>query len=553
MKKIYSLLSIVTLLALRTTFANPDNFPTVQEQLENLNKNWKGKNLEYKVLKEQIPLTDDISLIQMHLSLVEKTLRNKTTNELSAEQRLNRLKCLDILHNYWMKGVFPKNLYHTTRTPYFIDKFGTACAVGQLIISTGYGEFAKKVMEDNNNAYISELNSCYSEINEWATTFGFTVEELSWIQPCYGSVGGTGTLNVSCNGGSNGYFSPSPSGGVPPYTYETYSWNGTGWSLLWCGGSNLVAGYYKCTVTDAMGVQQDYFATITEPPPITQTISLINDNGSCNGSAFVAASGGTPGYSYSWAPGGNTNDTITNLCANTYSLTITDNNGCISEETVTISLATNQAPKVNCSNVTYFTDTLYISPGNNLVTDSIYYNDTLDIAYPTHCLLLSDTTIISTRIGSSDGCNIFTGLSSAPSSEDDTVYFEYPIRFKSTSYPNNTIVNGYFHLLRYDINDTAADCLYPVTIILQNPTGISEKSFEQLHIYPNPTSGFLTFDTKTSNTTLITISNSLGQSIRQIFLQPGENENDISDLTPGLYIIEITAEQKTIRQKIIKE
>jgi hypothetical protein len=212
-----------------------------------------------------------------------------------------------------------------------------------------------------------------------------------------------------------------------------------------------------------------------------------------------------------------------------------------------------QAPKVNCNNVTYFADTIYISPGNNLVTDTIYYNDTLDIAYPSHCLLLSDTSIISTRIGFSDGCNIFTGLSSAPSSEDDSVYFEYPIRFKSTTYPNNTVVTGYFHLLRFDMNDTAADCFYPVTIILQSPTGISEKSSEQLHTYPNPSTGLLTLDTKIPKTTLVTISNSLGQSIRQIFLQPFETSIDISELAAGLYIIEIAAEQKNIRQKIIKE
>lgn len=340
MKKISIVIVIVTLLTLQNSFAKTINSATVQEQLENLNKNWKDKNLNYPILRERIPLTDDVSLIQMHLTLVEKTLRNKKVDNLSAEQKQNRIKCLDILHIYSTNGVFPKNLYHSTRTPYFIDKFGTACAVGQLIISTGYGEFAKKVMEENNNAYISELNSQYSEINKWATEFGFTIDELAWIQPCYCSMFGTGTVNVSCYGMANGYFCPAPTGGVLPYTYTGwYWWNGTGWSLLPCGGCDLIAGDYKCTVTDAVGTVQDYFATITQPPAITQTINFTNDNGTCNGSAIVAPSGGTPSYTYSWMPGGYTNDTITNLCTNTYSLTITDNNGCISTDTVNISLS----------------------------------------------------------------------------------------------------------------------------------------------------------------------------------------------------------------------
>jgi hypothetical protein len=362
MKKIYIFLTIVTLITL-TDLAMAVNGPTVQERLEDLNKYWIGTNFNEPILKERIPLTNDVSLIQMHLSLVEKTLRNKNCSSLTTEQKQHRQMSLDILHDYWVKGIFPKNLYHTKRTPYFIDKFGTACAVGQLIISTGHEELAKKIMNENNNAYLTDLNLKYPEIKEWADLFGFTIDELSWIQPCYCSVGGSGTLNVTCKGGSNGYFSPSHSGGVPPYSYQSFWWNGTAWSILWCGGCDLIAGNYKCTVTDAIGMQTDYFATITEPPPISQTINYTNDNGSCNGSASVIASGGTPGYTYSWAPGAYINDTITNLCANTYSLTITDNNGCVSTDTVNISIAT-EIKDLNSSSPFL----LYPNPTNQFAT-----------------------------------------------------------------------------------------------------------------------------------------------------------------------------------------
>lgn len=341
MRKLLLLFFTVISLTLQNSFAGTTNYPTVQEQLEALNINWKGKNLDYPVLRERIPLANDVSLIQMHLSLVEKTLREKNIDNLTPEQKLNRNKCLDVLNSYSAKGVFPKNLYHPERTPYFIDKFGTACAVGQLIISTGYNDFAEKVKEENNNAYISELSSAYPEINEWASKFGFTTDELAWIQPCYCSMPAPGIVNVSCYGGYDGYFMPAASGGTPPYTYTGwYWWDGSSWLVLPCGGCDLIAGDYKCVVTDGVGVVQEYFATITQPSPITQMVSYTNDNGFCDGTAIVMASGGTPGYTYLWAPVGYTNDTVTGLCQNSYTVTITDNNGCTATETVTISLAT---------------------------------------------------------------------------------------------------------------------------------------------------------------------------------------------------------------------
>jgi hypothetical protein len=354
MKKISASLVILSLLLLQTAFAAVSSSPTVREQLEALNKSWISQDLNYPVLKERTPLTNDVALIQMHLSLVEQTLRSNSNAALSPEQKMNREKCLDILHDYWNRGIFPKNLYHSTRTPYFIDKFGTACAVGQLIISTGHAGFANKVKEENNNAYISELDKEYPEISAWANKYGFTLEELAWIQPCYCSPSGPGIVHVSCYGGYDGYFVPTPSGGVAPYSYVGwYRWNGSSWDMLFCGGCDLIAGDYKCTVSDAMGTQTDYFATINQPPAISLSVTSTDDLGSCNGTAAVVASDGTPGYTYSWTPGGYTTPSLTNLCPGTYTVTVVDNNGCVSLETVQISLATS-IKETSTSSVTVF-------------------------------------------------------------------------------------------------------------------------------------------------------------------------------------------------------
>ncbi len=56
--------------------------------------------------------------------------------------------------------------------------------------------------------------------------------------------------------------------------------------------------------------------------------SATSDDGSGNGTAWVLASGGVPPYSYSWSNGGST-DTIVSLSSGTYTVTVTDAQGCV--------------------------------------------------------------------------------------------------------------------------------------------------------------------------------------------------------------------------------
>ncbi|MDF2453061.1 MAG: hypothetical protein K0S26_2565, partial [Bacteroidota bacterium] len=140
-------------------------------------------------------------------------------------------------------------------------------------------------------------------------------------------------VNVSCNGGSNGSISITPTGGVSPYTYV---WSAGGQTTSSVTG--LPIGSYSVTVTDANGCQKNYAYTITQPLPIA--IAFTQTNVSCfngsNGAATSTVTGGTPAYSYSWSPGGATSQNVTGLIAGTYTLTITDFLNCISTNTVTI-------------------------------------------------------------------------------------------------------------------------------------------------------------------------------------------------------------------------
>ncbi len=138
--------------------------------------------------------------------------------------------------------------------------------------------------------------------------------------------------NVKCFGGSTGSATNVASGGTPPYTY---SWTPSGGTNATATG--LSAGTYTAYATDNAGCKDSIIITITQPPLLTATASstpvACNSN---NGSTTVVVAGGTPNYTYLWAPTNNTNATESNLSAGTYTITVTDANGCTATSTTTI-------------------------------------------------------------------------------------------------------------------------------------------------------------------------------------------------------------------------
>lgn len=144
----------------------------------------------------------------------------------------------------------------------------------------------------------------------------------------------TSTLNnVSCNGGNNGSASATPFGGTPPYTYQWTPTNQTNQTA-----TGLSAGTYTVTITDINNCTVTGTVTITQPTPLLTSVS--SGTIACNGgttSATVTASGGTPNYTYAWGTTPvQTSPTASGLAAGTYSVVITDANGCTSVQSVSL-------------------------------------------------------------------------------------------------------------------------------------------------------------------------------------------------------------------------
>ncbi len=158
--------------------------------------------------------------------------------------------------------------------------------------------------------------------------------------------------NVLCNGTNSGSAKVTIAGGSIPYTYV---WNPSGQTNTTATG--LSAGSYTITVTDAKGCIATAKTTITQPPAFTASASSVNitcnGNGSGNFSATVI--GGAPGYKYLWAPCGCTESIVYGATAGTYSVVVTDSNGCTATATTTITqppvltAITNILNNVNCN------------------------------------------------------------------------------------------------------------------------------------------------------------------------------------------------------------
>lgn len=130
--------------------------------------------------------------------------------------------------------------------------------------------------------------------------------------------------HVSCHGLSNGCASAVFNGGTAPYTY------------LWSTGEtvnnicNLTAGVHDVTITDNTGATAIGSTTITEPNPIsttvTETASILCFGGT--GELTANPTGGTSPYVYDWGAGATLANSISGLASGTYCVVITDNNGC---------------------------------------------------------------------------------------------------------------------------------------------------------------------------------------------------------------------------------
>jgi hypothetical protein len=171
---------------------------------------------------------------------------------------------------------------------------------------------ATNLCPGNYTVTVTDANGCTAQRT-------VTINSLS----CSGFSVAVNDVDLTCFQAGNGSAAAVVTGGTAPFTY------------LWNNGattptiSNLAAGTYSVTVTDAVNCQQTRDAVVTQPALLQATTAV--DNVTCfglnNGAIELTVTGGTTPYSFAWS-NGSTNEDLTGLGPNTYSVTVTDFNGC---------------------------------------------------------------------------------------------------------------------------------------------------------------------------------------------------------------------------------
>jgi len=239
---------------------------------------------------------------------------------------------------------------------------------------------------------------------------GFSSECSITIDPSSMPTLSVESFPTTC-GNDNGTAIATGSDGVEPYTY------------IWSNGDgginidNLGAGDYTVTVEDALGCTNTGITTIVDSSnPSCEVGSTDTTLGENNGAAIVNVLGGLSPFTYEWNTG-ETTESITNLAAGDYTVTVTDADGCDTECSATILASSVPTCNVQGTDTTCGEDngTASVSIGGGEAPYSIEWN-TGDTSEDINNLPAGDYTVtITDADGVTVDCSIEIGASTNPS------------------------------------------------------------------------------------------------------------------------------------------
>jgi hypothetical protein len=375
--------------------------------------------------------------------------------------------------------------------------------------------------------------------------------------------------DVTCFGNTNGGAAiNTPTGGNGVYTYDWAPGNPTGDGTI--AVSNLTAGGYTCTITDAVGCSATQTYTITEPTALVATSSgtSILCNGG-NSTVTLGASGGI-------APYGGTGTTTE--AAGTFTYTITDANGCISTTTIIITEpAALTAQLITAADVTTCggnDGAIDISVGGGIPAYSFLWNnaavteDLSGLIAGTYNVGVTDangcTTSVSATIN--DPAPPVVTFNSPIDTVCQTTQSPFTLAGESpaggtfagpgvsgNSFDPMSAGNG-INLITYTYTDANGCSAIAVdSIYVDFCLGIAQNAASDFSIVPNPNGGAFSVLINANESAQVIIYNALGQIVLSDHV-PAQIATQFVIDRPGVYmLVVISADGKRSAQQVIVE
>ena len=310
--------------------------------------------------------------------------------------------------------------------------------------------------------------------------------------------------DASC-GASDGSATATAAGGTTPYTYL---WDDPA-SQNTATATGLAAGIYSVIITDAGGCSNSSSVSVNNQGAPTISISVQDNlcNGESHGQVTVTPAGGNPPYNYTWNTTPSQNSaTATGLAAGTYSIIVTDANGCIVSDFASVS-----EPSAINLNMAY-----------------------TNVSSPTSC----------------DGIATVNATGGTP----PYLYLWDDSANQVTSSASNLCIGNY-NVIVTDANGcTSNGSVYVDSLVM----GIQKPTLgDLLSIYPNPTNGDITITLSGNvNNTInsIEIIDLRGKQVYQlnnVLHRNGKSWSiDLSEQPSGMYFVTIISQDEMVSKKI---
>lgn len=356
-----------------------------------------------------------------------------------------------------------------------------------------------------------------------------------------------------------------------------------GWAFyVWSNGSSaedlsaLCPGIYSVTVDDAEGCTAETSFIVNESAPVMAHTGHSDETiAGGDGSAWVIPAGGITPYTYEWS-NGSVDSLITGLIADTYTITLTDANGCADTAYVTIapfvcfSLLVDEVQHAfchdSCDGLIFLDPTGGVGPFEFAWSHGDTANVTFDLCAGLYGVTVTDVgqgCSVSSEIWIVQPDSFYYTIDTIIHQTDTTsgsisvsffggmppyhALWTGPNNFSSLQEDISGLVPGSYVLFLFDNHD----CDITDTIeILDMTTGIPFLSADDISIYPNPATGQLNISSGLSGEFGVRIYNNLG---KELGYWKNKSVVDVSGFVSGMYMIRFEHERGIYVERVVVE